>query len=184
MKYSTNEKKQDQLFAFNRVKNLSFLPYRERAVLSFYAEQYKWNEDGSSYWSQRKICDLLGIRSEKTLRECNEALQRLKWVSFDKRFSSTSADYQSLYAQIHIGLDDPKTLEAHKVNLIKQVEKDTNTPQHQKQRDIEFIEANGRHQIELQDLVAAKENFKKHHPNIYSFDDFLNIQENISQEGS
>lgn len=177
-------KEQDRLFAFNKVKNLSFLPYRERAVLSFYAEQYKWEHNESSYWSQQKICDLLGFKSAKTLRDCNATLQQLKWVSFDKRFASTAADYQSLYAQIHIGIDDPNTLDVHKANLIKQIEKDTYAPEHQKQRDIEFVKLNGRHQKEFEELVAAKENFKKHHPNIYSFDEFVSIQENISENAS
>ncbi len=184
MKTYEEPKTQNRLFAFNRVKNLSFLPVRERAVLSFYADQYNWERNEGSHWSQRKICDLLGIKAEKTLRESNKVLDELKWVSFDRKFSSTTADYQSVYAQIHIGNDDPKTLEVHRENLLKQLDKDTFAPELQRQRDIEFIKLHSRHETEFLDLSAAKENFKQQHPNIYSRDFFLGIQEKDSENDS
>lgn len=183
LKY-TEDKKQNQLFAFNRVKNISFLPCRERAVLSFYAENYNWESKVASHWSQEKMCDLLGFKSEKTLRSCNKTLEELQWISIEKKFATTTADFQSVFAQIHIGIDDPNTLEVHKQNLIKQIEKDSDIPEHQKQRDIEFIRRHGRHETEFQDLASAKENFKKYHQDIYSREDFLSERESNSKNES
>ena len=107
MKRYDDPKTQDKLFAFNRVKNHSFLPYRERAVLSFYAENYKWSDDQASYWSQQKICDLLGFKSEKTLRSCNKVLEELKQrneVAY-VRFASVYHDFKTL--------DEFRTILAH-----------------------------------------------------------------------
>lgn len=182
MKRYDDPKTQDKLFAFNRVKNHSFLPYRERAVLSFYAENYTWSEDQASYWSQQKICDLLGFKSEKTLRSCNKVLEELNWISLDRKFSSTASLYQSVYVQIHIGIDDPSTLDVHRQNLIKQIEKDTHAPEWQRQRDIDYINLHGRSDVEQLELDSAKENFKNHHPNIYSREAFLESKEKDSRK--
>lgn len=182
MSKTKEDTEQTQLFAFNRVKNLTFLPIKERAVLNFYAENYNWAKNEGSHWSQEKICELLGIKSVKTLRGFNQNLEKLNWISIEKKFATPTSNYQSSFVQIHIGIDDPNTIKTHQQNLIAQISKDPDSSESQKNRAINFIESHGRFETELQALQLAKENFKKHHPNIYSREIFLKNQETNSEK--
>lgn len=98
--------KRDGLFAYNEVIYQAYLNRYQHSLLCYYAVAYNWTKNEASWHSQETICRTLDM-SPAVYQQAKEDLERLGWISTEKRFRK-GGDKVSVYVTVHCGRDDEK----------------------------------------------------------------------------
>ena len=116
-------KERDGLFAYNEVIYQAFLTKSQHSLITYYAVAYNWTDQKPSYHSQAQICRTLDM-SPATYHDARDELERLGWISIEKKYSSPAARYKSIHVTVHCGKDSAKRAAVIQAARVKQAEKD------------------------------------------------------------